>query len=68
MSQIKLHMFSYIYLVTLIATCQHSSGKAFIALPPFRSTLGTVCAVLLTFNRLFSPARQFMPHKLLPRP
>jgi len=32
------------------------------------SALGTVCAVLLTFNRLFSPAHQFMLHKLLPRP
>ncbi|NIF18203.1 iron export ABC transporter permease subunit FetB [Pantoea sp. Cy-639] len=31
------------------------------------SALGTVCAVLLTFNRLFSAAHQFMPHKLEPR-
>ena len=31
------------------------------------SALGTVCAVLLTFNRLFSPAHQFMRHRLSPR-
>ncbi|MCU1730133.1 MULTISPECIES: ABC transporter permease [unclassified Pseudomonas] len=31
------------------------------------SALGTVCAVLMTFNRLFSPAHQFMSHRLTPR-
>ncbi|PVZ40970.1 iron export ABC transporter permease subunit FetB [Pseudomonas sp. CC120222-01a] len=31
------------------------------------SALGTVCAVLMTFNRLFSPAHQFMAHRLAKR-
>ena len=31
------------------------------------SALGTVGAVLMTFNRLFSPAHQFMAHKLSAR-
>jgi putative ABC transport system permease protein len=31
------------------------------------SALGTVCAVLLTFRRLFSPAHQFMAHRLVGR-
>lgn len=31
------------------------------------SALGTVCAVQMTFNRLFSPSHQFMAHKLVRR-
>ena len=31
------------------------------------SALGTVCAVVLTFRRLFSPQHQFMPHRLVTR-